>query len=81
MRAMAQQPGADAGTDDIQADIERTRQEISDTVGASSARLDVKERTKHEAAETRERVVDTGPSVRHVATEIRNGQYPFWPCC
>jgi len=28
------EPGPDAGIDDIQADIERTRKELGDTVGA-----------------------------------------------
>ena len=36
--------GPDAGIDDIQADIERTRKELGDTVGALSAKLDVKKR-------------------------------------
>jgi hypothetical protein len=66
---MPEEPGPDAGMDDIQADIERTRKELGDTVGALSAKLDVKERTKQKAAETKERVVDRAQMVRHVATE------------
>jgi Protein of unknown function (DUF3618) len=38
------EPGPDAGLDDIQADVERTRKELGDTVGALSAKLDVKGR-------------------------------------
>ena len=63
------EPGPDAGIDDIQADIERTRKELGDTVGALSAKLDVKERTKQKAAETKERVVETTHSVGRFATE------------
>ena len=63
------EPGPDAGIDDIQADIERTRKELGDTVGALSAKLDVKERTKQKAAETKERVVETTHSVGRIVTE------------
>jgi hypothetical protein len=63
------EPGPDAGVDDIQADIERTRKELGDTVGALSAKLDVKERAKDKVAETKERVVETTHSVGRVATQ------------
>ena len=63
------EPGPDAGIDDIQADIERTRKELGETVGALSAKLDVKERTKQKATETKERVIDKAQKVRQVATE------------
>lgn len=63
------EPGPDAGVDDIQADIERTRKELGDTVGALSAKLDVKERAKDKAAETKERVVETTHSVGRIATQ------------
>jgi hypothetical protein len=66
---MPPEPGPDAGVDDIQADIERTRTELGDTVGALSAKLDVKNRTKQKATETKERVVAKAQTVRHVATE------------
>jgi Protein of unknown function (DUF3618) len=75
MRAMAQpdstspEPGPDAGLDDIQADIERTRKELGETVGALSAKLDVKERAKDKAAETKERVVEKTHAVGQVASE------------
>src|SRR5262245_27764720 len=74
MRVMAQpdhlppEPGPDAGVDDIQADIERTRKELGDTVGALSKRLDVKGRTKERAAETKQRVITSAQNVRQVAT-------------
>jgi Protein of unknown function (DUF3618) len=73
MRVMANpnrpEPGRDAGIDDIQADIEQTRDELGQTVQALSAKLDVKERTKEKAAETKQRVVDKADTLRHTATD------------
>jgi len=66
---MRPEPGPDAGVDDIQADIERTRKELGETVGALSDKLDVKQRAKDKAAETKERVVETTHSVGRVATQ------------
>jgi len=66
---MPPEPGPDAGVDDIQADIERTRKELGDTVGALSAKLNVKERAKDKAVESKERVVDTAHTVGRIATE------------
>src|SRR5262245_60996220 len=83
MRAMARpdpmptEPGPDAGIDDIQADIERTRKELGDTVGALSAKLDVKERTKQKVAETKEHVVHSARTMRHVATEDQRVKVPL----
>jgi hypothetical protein len=71
------EPGPDAGIDDIQADIERTRKELGDTVGALSAKLDVKERAKDKAAETKERVVDTAHTVGRVATHDPKVKMPL----
>ena len=65
------EPGPDAGIDDIEADIEHTRKELGETVEALSAKLDVKQRAKDKAAETRARVVDTTHSVGRVATQPR----------
>jgi MYXO-CTERM domain-containing protein len=66
---LPQEPGPEAGVDDIEADIERTRKELGDTVGALSAKLDVKERAKDKAAETKERVVDNAHKAGRVATQ------------
>jgi hypothetical protein len=40
------EPGPDAGTSDIQADIEHTRSELGDTVGALSDKFDVADRAR-----------------------------------
>ena len=48
------QPGPDAGIEELQADIERTRGELGDTVAALSDKMDVKTRTQnriHEVAD------------------------------
>jgi hypothetical protein len=71
------EPGPDAGIDDIQADIERTRKELGDTVGALSAKLDVKERAKDKIAETKERVVDTAQTMGRVATHDPKVKMPL----
>ncbi|AGB23022.1 Protein of unknown function (DUF3618) [Mycobacterium sp. JS623] len=63
------EPGPDAGVDDIQADIERTRKELGETVGALSDKLDVKQRAKDKATETKERVVETTHTLGRVATQ------------
>ena len=63
------EPGPDAGIDDLQADIEQTRHELGETVEALSAKLDVKERTKQKAVETKDRVVDKAQTLRHAATD------------
>jgi hypothetical protein len=75
--SMPPEPGPDAGVDDIQADIERTRKELGETVGALSAKLDVKERTKQKATETKERVVDTAHTVGRVATHDPKVKMPL----
>ena len=68
---LPQEPGPDAGVEDIQADIERTRKELGDTVGALSDKLDVKQHAKDKAAETKARVVGTTHTVGRVATQPR----------
>jgi hypothetical protein len=50
------EPGPEAGIDEIQTDIAETRKELGDTVEALSAKMDVKQRTKDKAAETKEAV-------------------------
>lgn len=66
------EPGPDAGIDDIQTDIEETRKELGDTVEALTAKMDVKQRTKDKAADTKEAVLDKAHAVQHAT--IDNGR-------
>ena len=50
------EPGPDAGIDELQADIERTRAELGETVGALSDKLDVKGRAQQKVADTKKAV-------------------------
>jgi len=52
------EPGPDADIDEIQSDIAETRKELGETVEALSAKMDVKQRTKDKATETKEAIVD-----------------------
>jgi hypothetical protein len=63
------EPGPDAGIEDIAADAEQTRAELGQTVGALSDKLDVKERAKEKAAETKGLAVEKAESLRHTATD------------
>lgn len=55
------EPGPDAGVDDIQADIERTRHQLGATVGTLTEKLDVKKQAQHKAAEMREQATPAVP--------------------
>ena len=44
--------------DELQADVERNRQQLADTVEALTAKLDVKSRTKARIADTRRQAAD-----------------------
>jgi len=63
------EPGADADIDGIQADIEETRKELGETVEALTAKLDLTERAKQKAAETKETVIDKAQTLRRAAAE------------
>ncbi|MDT5098067.1 MAG: hypothetical protein QOC76_1804 [Mycobacterium sp.] len=63
------EPGPDADIDDIQTDIEQTRKELGETVEALSAKMDVKQRAKEKAAETKEAVVDKVHTVQHATID------------
>lgn len=43
----ASEPGTDLSADELQADIERTREQLGNTVDALSEKLDVKAQTRH----------------------------------
>jgi hypothetical protein len=61
------EPGPDATIDDIQADIEQTRTELGQTVGALSAKLDVKQRVADKKSEVKHRVAEKSQQVRSQA--------------
>ncbi|MGZ5363825.1 MAG: DUF3618 domain-containing protein [Mycobacterium sp.] len=63
------EPGPDAGIEDIEADAEQTRKELGQTVEALADKLDVTERAKEKAAETKEQVVEKADAVRHTVTD------------
>jgi hypothetical protein len=63
------EPGPDADIDELQTDIQQTRKELGQTVEALTAKMDVKERTKQKAAETKERVLDKAHAVQHATLE------------
>ena len=63
------EPGPDAGIDEIEADIEQTRTELGGTVEALSSKLNVKERAKDKAAETKTAVAEKVDTMRHAATD------------
>ncbi len=75
------EPGPEAGIDDLQADIERTRTQVGQTVEALSDKLDVKAQAKQKAANTRDhlasktqeakgRAVDKAQALRSKAAEV-----------
>lgn len=67
------EPGPDADADEIQADIEQTREQLGKTIDALGAKLDVKERTRQKAVHTKETIAHKADAVRHSATD-RPGQ-------
>lgn len=58
------EPGPDAGIDELQADIERTRRELGDTVSALAEKADVKGRVQDKAVETREAAIQKAQVVQ-----------------
>lgn len=75
------EPGPEAGVEDLQADIERTRTQVGQTVEALSDKLDVKAQAKQKAADTRDRLasktqeakgraVDKAQALRSKAAEV-----------
>ena len=63
------EPGPDASIDDLQADIEQTRRELGDTVGALTNKLDVKGRAQQKVADTREEVAHKAAEVGATARD------------
>ena len=63
------EPGPEAGIEDLQADIDRTRAQVGQTVEALSDKLDVKTRAQHKAADTRDRVAATTQKAKERALD------------
>ncbi len=63
------EPGPDAGIDDIQADIEHTREELGETIEALSAKADVKGRVKKKAADTKDSITEKVYETKEIALE------------
>jgi cobalamin biosynthesis Mg chelatase CobN len=63
------EPGPDAGIDDIQADIEHTRKELGETIGALSAKADVTGRAKQKAADTKDRITEKAYETKDLVVE------------
>jgi Protein of unknown function (DUF3618) len=66
---LSPEPGPDAGIDDIQADIERTREELGETIEALSAKADVKGRVKKKAADTKDGITEKVYETKEIALE------------
>jgi ElaB/YqjD/DUF883 family membrane-anchored ribosome-binding protein len=71
------EPGPDAGIDDLEADIEQTRRDLAGTVDALSAKLDVKERTKQKAVDTKQAVAHKADELRHTARDNPQRSVPI----
>lgn len=63
------EPGPDASAEEIQADIEKTRRELGNTVEALAAKADVKGQAQRKAAEAKTRLTDKAVQAREVVTE------------
>lgn len=63
------EPGADASVEEIQADIDKTRQELGQTVEALVAKADVKGRAKEKASDTKDRIAEKAAQTRDVVVE------------
>ncbi|MDP9164749.1 MAG: DUF3618 domain-containing protein [Actinomycetota bacterium] len=63
------EPSPDAGVDDLQADIERTRAELGKTTQALTDKLDVKARAADAASDAKERVVEKAQEVKSTVLE------------
>jgi hypothetical protein len=66
---LSPEPGPDAGIDDIQADIERTREELGETIEALSAKADVNGRVKKKAADTKDGITEKVYETKEIALE------------
>ena len=63
------EPGPDVSAADIEADIEKTRHELGNTVEALAAKADVKGQAQRKAAEAKTRLTDKAVQAREVVAE------------
>lgn len=63
----APEPGDDATREDLEADLERTRRELGETLGALTERLDVKAQAREQVDMTKERVAEQADVAREKA--------------
>jgi Protein of unknown function (DUF3618) len=72
----ASEPGAGLSADELQADIERTREQLGNTVDALSEKLDVKAQTRHKMESLKQGGAAKVDAVRarggEAATKARN---------
>ena len=66
---LSPEPGPDAGIDDIQADIEHTRKELGETIGALSAKADVTGRVQHKVTDTKDRITEKASETKDVVVK------------
>jgi ElaB/YqjD/DUF883 family membrane-anchored ribosome-binding protein len=66
------EPGPDASVEDIQADIDKTRHELGQTVEALAAKADVKGQVKQKASDTKDRLTEKAVQTRDVVAEKAN---------
>ena len=64
------EPASDASVDDIQADIDATRDELGETVEALSAKLDVKQQAKQKVDDTKEVIADKVQTLRSKGSDV-----------
>ncbi len=64
------EPGPDADKDDIEADIEKTREALGETTSALAAKLDVPQQARQKVDETKQRVAAKTEPVRTNAVPI-----------
>ena len=70
---LSPEPGPDAGIDDIQADIEHTRKELGETIGALSAKADVTGQVQHKVTGTKDRITEKASETKGVVVEKAHG--------
>jgi hypothetical protein len=62
-------PGAEASIGDLERDLERTREQLGETIDAISAKLDVKAQMKDTASRARDNVADSTSHVKEVVVD------------